>query len=410
MSSHGEHTDFAPIPLKLAEAAQVAVAVPSTKRNLLGLDREGMEEFFVGTLGEQKFRAHQVMKWIHHRYVTDFEQMTDLGKALRAKLHEHAEVVVPNVVFDKPSADGTHKWLLGMGVDGKNAVETVYIPDKGRGTLCVSSQVGCGLNCSFCSTATQGFNRNLTTAEIIGQVWITARHLGNVPAQIRRLTNVVMMGMGEPLLNFDNVVRAMNIMRDDLGYGLASKRVTLSTSGLVPMIDRLSTETDVALAISLHAPNDELRGQLIPLNKKYPVAELMASCVRYLRANKKRDSVTFEYTLMKGVNDQPEHARQLAQLMRKFDNAAQMKNAGKVNLIPFNPFPGTGYERSPEEDIRAFQKLLLDSGVLTMVRRTRGDDIDAACGQLKGQVMDRTRRQAEFKRKLQARGVDDAAA
>ena len=410
MSSHGEQTDFAPIPLKLAEQAQgVAVAVVSTKQNLLGLDREGMEKFFVETLGEQKFRAHQVMKWIHHKYVTDFEQMTDVGKALRAKLQEHAEIVVPNVVFDKPSTDGTHKWLLGMGVDGKNAVETVYIPDKGRGTLCVSSQVGCGLNCSFCSTATQGFNRNLTTAEIIGQVWVTARHLGNVPAQIRRLTNVVMMGMGEPLLNYDNVVRAMNIMRDDYGYGLASKRVTLSTSGLVPMIDRLATETEVALAISLHAPNDELRGQLIPLNKKYPVAELMASCVRYLHANKKRDSVTFEYTLMKGVNDQPEHARQLAQLMRKFDNAAQMKNAGKVNLIPFNPFPGTGYERSPEEDIRAFQKLLLDSGVLTMVRRTRGDDIDAACGQLKGQVMDRTRRQAEFRRKLQQQGMDDAA-
>ena len=410
MSSHAEQDNLSPIPLKLAEAAQVVVAAPSTKQNLLDLDREGMEKFFVETLGEQKFRAHQVMKWIHHRYVTDFEQMTDLGKALRAKLQEHAEVVVPNVVFDKPSADGTHKWLLGMGVDGKNAVETVYIPDKGRGTLCVSSQVGCGLNCTFCSTATQGFNRNLTTAEIIGQVWITARHLGNVPAQIRRLTNVVMMGMGEPLLNFDNVVRAMNIMRDDLGYGLASKRVTLSTSGLVPMIDRLSTETDVALAISLHAPNDDLRGQLIPLNKKYPVAELMASCVRYLRANRKRDSVTFEYTLMKGVNDQPEHARQLAQLMRKFDNAAQLKNAGKVNLIPFNPFPGTGFERSPEEDIRAFQKLLLDSGVLTMVRRTRGDDIDAACGQLKGQVMDRTRRQAEFNRRLQAQGAGDAAA
>ncbi len=408
MSSH----ELPPIELKLAaDAPSAAIGAPvPAKRNLLDLDREGLEKFFVETLGEQKFRAHQVMKWIHHRYVTDFEQMTDLGKALRAKLQKHAEVVVPQIVFDKPSADGTHKWLLGMGVDGRNAVETVYIPDKGRGTLCVSSQVGCGLNCTFCSTATQGFNRNLTTAEIIGQVWITARHLGNVPAQIRRLTNVVMMGMGEPLLNFDNVVRAMNIMRDDLGYGLASKRVTLSTSGLVPMIDRLSTETDVALAISLHAPNDELRGQLIPLNRKYPVAELMASCVRYLRANKKRDSVTFEYTLMKGVNDQPEHARQLAQLMRKFDNAAQLKNAGKVNLIPFNPFPGTGYERSPEEDIRAFQKLLLDSGVLTMVRRTRGDDIDAACGQLKGQVMDRTRRQAEFKRKLQARGLDDEAA
>jgi 23S rRNA (adenine2503-C2)-methyltransferase len=407
MSSH----ELPPIELKLAtDAPSVAVGVPvSAKQNLMDLDREGLEQFFVGTLGEQKFRAHQVMKWIHHRYVTDFSEMTDLGKNLRAKLQEHAEVVVPQVVFDKPSTDGTHKWLLGMGVDGKNAVETVYIPDKNRGTLCVSSQVGCGLNCTFCSTATQGFNRNLTTAEIIGQVWVTARHLGNVPAQNRRLTNVVMMGMGEPLLNFDNVVRAMNIMRDDLGYGLASKRVTLSTSGLVPMIDRLSTETDVSLAVSLHAPNDALREQLVPLNKKYPIVELMASCVRYLRANKKRDSVTFEYTLMKGVNDQPEHARQLAQLMRKFSNAAQLKDAGKVNLIPFNPFPGTRYERAPEEDIRAFQKLLLDAQVLTMVRRTRGDDIDAACGQLKGQVMDRTRRQAEFRRQLQEQGIDDAA-
>ncbi|WP_141452681.1 23S rRNA (adenine(2503)-C(2))-methyltransferase RlmN [Pseudoxanthomonas sp. z9] len=408
MSSH----ELAPIELKLAADAQPAVigaGVPA-KQNLLDLDRDGMEHFFVEQLGEQKFRAHQVMKWIHHRYVTDFEQMTDLGKNLRAKLQEHAEVVVPGVVFDKPSADGTHKWLLGMGVDGKNAVETVYIPDKNRGTLCVSSQVGCGLNCTFCSTATQGFNRNLTTAEIIGQVWITARHLGNVPAQNRRLTNVVMMGMGEPLLNFDNVVRAMNIMRDDLGYGLASKRVTLSTSGLVPMIDRLSTETDVSLAVSLHAPNDALREQLVPLNRKYPIAELMASCARYLRANKKRDSVTFEYTLMKDVNDQPEHARQLAQLMRKFSNATQLKDAGKVNLIPFNPFPGTRYERSGEEEIRAFQKLLLDAHVLTMVRRTRGDDIDAACGQLKGQVMDRTRRQAEFRRQLQEQGIGDAAA
>ncbi|MCR6627865.1 MAG: 23S rRNA (adenine(2503)-C(2))-methyltransferase RlmN [Pseudoxanthomonas sp.] len=407
MSSH----ELPPIELKLAtDAPSAAIGVPvSAKQNLMDLDREGLEQFFVAMLGEQKFRAHQVMKWIHHRYVTDFNEMTDLGKNLRAKLQEHAEVVVPQVVFDKPSTDGTHKWLLGMGVDGKNAVETVYIPDKNRGTLCVSSQVGCGLNCTFCSTATQGFNRNLTTAEIIGQVWVTARHLGNVPAQNRRLTNVVMMGMGEPLLNFDNVVRAMNIMRDDLGYGLASKRVTLSTSGLVPMIDRLSTETDVSLAVSLHAPNDALREQLVPLNRKYPIAELMASCVRYLRANKKRDSVTFEYTLMKGVNDQPEHARQLAQLMRKFSNAAQLKDAGKVNLIPFNPFPGTRYERAPEEDIRAFQKLLLDAQVLTMVRRTRGDDIDAACGQLKGQVMDRTRRQAEFRRQLQEQGIDDAA-
>ncbi|WP_425525492.1 23S rRNA (adenine(2503)-C(2))-methyltransferase RlmN [Xanthomonas hortorum] len=380
------------------------------KQNLLDLDREGLERFFADTLGEARYRAHQVMKWIHHRYVTDFDQMTDLGKALRAKLHQHAEVLVPTVVFDKPSTDGTHKWLLAMGTDGKNAIETVYIPDKGRGTLCVSSQVGCGLNCTFCSTATQGFNRNLTTAEIVGQVWVAARHLGNVPHQQRRLTNVVMMGMGEPLMNFDNVVRAMSVMRDDLCYGLASKRVTLSTSGLVPMIDRLSTESDVSLAVSLHAANDALRESLVPLNKKYPIAELMESCARYLRGNKKRDSVTFEYTLMKGINDQPEHARQLARLMRQFDNAVQSKDAGKVNLIPFNPFPGTRYERSGETEIRAFQKILLDAQVLTMVRRTRGDDIDAACGQLKGQVMDRTRRQADFLRTLEGQADRDAAA
>ncbi|WP_256661896.1 MULTISPECIES: 23S rRNA (adenine(2503)-C(2))-methyltransferase RlmN [Gammaproteobacteria] len=383
---------------------------PARKQNLLDLDRAGLERFFEETLGEKRYRAHQVMKWIHHRYVTEFGQMTDLGKALRAKLERHAEVVVPNVVFDKPSADGTHKWLLAMGADGKNAIETVYIPDKGRGTLCVSSQVGCGLNCTFCSTATQGFNRNLTTAEIIGQVWVAARHLGNVPHQQRRLTNVVMMGMGEPLMNFDNVVRAMSIMRDDLGYGLANKRVTLSTSGLVPMIDRLSAESDVSLAVSLHAPNDELRETLVPLNRKYPIAELMASCVRYLRSSHKRESVTFEYTLMKGINDQPEHARQLARLMRQFENAVQAKDSAKVNLIPFNPFPGTRYERSGEAEIRAFQKILLDAQVLTMVRRTRGDDIDAACGQLKGQVMDRTRRQAEFRRSLEGQASRDAAA
>jgi len=384
------------------------------KQNLLDLDREGLEHFFADVLGEKRYRAHQVMKWIHHRHVTDFNEMTDLGKALRAKLEAHAEVRVPQVQFEKPSTDGTHKWLLGM--DGKNAIEAVFIPDKGRGTLCVSSQVGCALNCQFCSTATQGFNRNLSTAEIIGQVWVAAKHLGNVPHKMRKLTNVVMMGMGEPLMNFDNVVRAMSIMRDDLGYGLANKRVTLSTAGMVPMIDRLGEESDVSLAVSLHAPNDELRTELVPLNKKYPIAELMAACERYV-ARKPRASITFEYTLMKGVNDQPVHARQLARLMRQFDNAVQMKDAGKVNLIPFNPFPGTRFERSPEADIRAFQKSLLDAQVLTMVRRTRGDDIDAACGQLKGQVADRTRRQAEHNKLLQAQadaggvvGGSDAAA
>jgi 23S rRNA (adenine2503-C2)-methyltransferase len=390
------------IPLQVEPASAGPARV-----NLLDLDRAGMERFFAEELREKRFRAHQVMKWIYHQHVTDFAQMTDVGKALRAKLEAKAEIRPPNVLFDKPSADGTHKWLLGM--DAGNAIEAVFIPDKGRGTLCVSSQVGCGLNCQFCSTATQGFNRNLSTAEIIGQVWVASKHLGNKTHLNRKLTNVVMMGMGEPLLNFDNVVRAMSLMRDDLGFGLANKRVTLSTSGLVPMIDRLAVESDVALAVSLHAPNDALRTELIPLNKKYPLAELMDACVRYLRHKKKGDSVTFEYTLMKGVNDSPETARELVRLMKAFSNKMQYADAAKVNLIPFNPFPGTRFERSGEAEIRAFQKILLDGGVLAMVRRTRGDDIDAACGQLKGQVMDRTRRQSEFKRKLEQQGVTDAA-
>ncbi len=381
-------------------------AVPA-KQNLLALDRAGMEAFFVETLGEKRFRAEQVMKWIHHRHATTFDEMTDLGKALRAKLEEKAEIVVPNVLFDKGSEDGTHKWLLGM--DGGNAIETVYIPDKGRGTLCVSSQVGCALNCSFCSTATQGFNRNLSAAEIIGQVWVAARHLGNVPHRQRRVTNVVMMGMGEPLMNFDNVVTAMSVMRDDLGYGLANKRVTLSTAGLVPMIDRLGQESDVSLAVSLHAPFDELRNELVPLNRKYDIATLMDACVRYA-LRKKGESVTFEYTLMRGVNDQPEHARALAGLMRDFDRRVQMKDAAKVNLIPFNPFPGTRYARSGDGEIRAFQKVLNNAGLVAPLRRTRGDDIDAACGQLKGQVLDRTRRQAEHAKRLKAvsGGIDAA--
>ncbi|MDR7135767.1 23S rRNA (adenine2503-C2)-methyltransferase [Lysobacter niastensis] len=392
---------------RVASAVAGKSAAGSEKMNLFDLDRASLERFFEETLGEKKFRAHQVMKWIHHRYVTDFSEMTDLGKALRAKLEQHAEVRVPQVIFDKASTDGTHKWLLGM--DPKNAIEAVFIPDKGRGTLCVSSQVGCALNCQFCSTATQGFNRNLSTAEIIGQVWVAARHLGNVPHQQRKLTNVVMMGMGEPLANFDNVVRAMSIMRDDLGYGLANKRVTLSTAGMVPMIDRLGEESDVSLAVSLHAPNDELRSELVPLNKKYPIEQLMDACVRYA-LRKRGTSVTFEYTLMKGVNDQPQHARQLVRLLRQFDNAVQMKDAAKVNLIPFNPFPGTRFERPDDAAIRSFQKLLNEAGLIAPVRRTRGDDIDAACGQLKGQVMDRTRRQAEFRKRLAAQGVDDAAA
>ena len=369
---------------------------PLTRTNLFGLDRHALREWFAQA-GEKPYRADQVMKWMYHRHVTEFTQMTDIGKTLCAKLQGLAEVVPPNVLFEKQSTDGTHKWLLGM--DAGNAIEAVFIPESSRGTLCVSSQVGCGLNCQFCSTATQGFNRNLSTAEIIGQVWVAAKHLGNVPHHQRKLTNVVMMGMGEPLLNFDNVVRAMSIMRDDLGFGLANKRVTLSTAGLVPMIDRLSEESDVSLAVSLHAPNDELRTQLVPLNKKYPIAQLMDACVRYTQ-RRPRTTVTFEYTMMKGVNDTPELARQLVRLVRKVPS--------KINLIPFNPFPGTRFERSDESVIRQFQSILIDAGVLTMVRRTRGDDIDAACGQLKGQVMDRTRRQAEFRKKIEE-GVSNAA-
>lgn len=365
------------------------------KPNLFDYDRQGLRDLFA-SLGEKPYRADQVMKWMYHRHVTDFADMTDVGKALREKLSAAVDITPPKTLFEKQSADGTHKWLLGM--DGSNAIEAVFIPESSRGTLCVSSQVGCGLNCQFCSTATQGFNRNLSTAEIVGQVWVAAKHLGNVPHHQRKLTNVVMMGMGEPLLNFDNVVRAMSVMRDDLGFGLANKRVTLSTAGLVPMIDKLSESSDVSLAVSLHAPNDELRTELVPLNKKYPIAELIASCQRYA-ARRPRTTITFEYTMLKDVNDRPEHARQLIKLMRKVPS--------KVNLIPFNPFTGTRFTRSDEPVIRDFQKILLDAGVLTMVRRTRGDDIDAACGQLKGQVLDRTRRQAEFRRKLE--GQADAA-
>jgi 23S rRNA (adenine2503-C2)-methyltransferase len=370
--------------------------VTGTRHNLLDFDRKGLRDLFA-QIGEKPYRADQVMKWVYHRHVTDFGQMTDVGKALQAKLADAFDIAPPNTLFEKQATDGTHKWLLGM--DGGNAIEAVFIPETSRGTLCVSSQVGCGLNCSFCSTGTQGFNRNLSAAEIIGQVWVAAKHLGNVPHHQRKLTHVVMMGMGEPLLNFDNVVTAMSVMRDDLGFGLANKRVTLSTAGLVPMIDRLSECSDVSLAVSLHAPEDALRSELVPLNRKYPIDVLLDACARYA-ARRPRTTITFEYTMLKGVNDHPAHARQLVKLMRRLPS--------KVNLIPFNAFHGTRYERSDEDTIRAFQKILLDANVLTMVRRTRGDDIDAACGQLKGQVVDRTRRQAEFRRKLEG-NVADAA-
>ena len=356
----------------------------AARTNLLDLDRTGLEHFFADELGEKRFRAHQVMKWIYHRHVTEFAEMTDLGKALRAKLEDKAVILPPAVQFEKPALDGTHKWLLGAQAAG--AIESVFIPDKGRGTLCVSSQVGCGLNCQFCSTATQGFNRNLSTAEIIGQVWVAANRIGSVHRDNRlserRITNVVMMGMGEPLLNFDAVTDAMDLMRDDFGFGLANRRVTLSTAGLVPGIDALSTRCDVSLAVSLHAPTDELRDRLVPINRKHPLATLMAACVRYIE-RAPRDFVTFEYVMLDGVNDQPAHARALIDLVRDVPC--------KLNLIPFNPFPASGFATSPRERIRGFAHALQDAGLVATVRKTRGDDIDAACGQLAGDVKDRTR-------------------
>ncbi|MCD6060412.1 MAG: rlmN [Moraxellaceae bacterium] len=359
------------------------------KTNLLGLTRSQMEEFFVA-IGEKKFRAQQVMKWIHQLGVDDFEQMTNVSKVLRQKLVEVAEIRAPEVVHREFSADGTRKWVLRVG--DNSMVETVLIPDGDRKTLCVSSQVGCSLDCSFCSTGKQGFQRDLTAAEIIGQVWVANRsYFENEPLMENReraITNVVMMGMGEPLLNFDNVVPAMHIMLDDFAYGLSKRRVTLSTSGVVPMLDRLHGEIDVALAVSLHAPNDELRDELVPINRKYPLKELLAACRRYLGRFQGdeggRRRITMEYVMLAGVNDTAAHARELARLLKD--------TPSKINLIPFNPFPHAPYARSKREDILAFQKIVVDAGYICTIRSTRGDDIDAACGQLVGQVQDRTRR------------------
>ena len=349
--------------------------------NLLGLDRAGMRAFF-SRLGEKPFHAEQVMKWIYHHRITDFGEMTDLGRGLREKLMSAAEVAPPTTLLDRQSMDGTRKWLLGT--DSRNAIETVYIPEPTRGTLCVSSQVGCGLNCRFCSTATQGFNRNLDASEIIGQVWVAARALGNVPHQQRRITNVVMMGMGEPLQNYGALLPALRLMLDDDAYGLSRRRVTVSTSGVVPMIDRLAGDCPVALAVSLHAPDDALRDQLVPLNRKYPLAELLSACERYLR-HAPRDFLTIEYCLLDGVNDGPRHARALLELMRG-------RFPWKCNLIPFNPFPGSALRRTSARRVADFAAILTEAGIVATVRKTRGDDIDAACGQLAGEVQDRTTR------------------
>ena len=350
------------------------------KTNLLNLDRLAMQEFFVG-VGEKPFRATQVIQWIHQYGVDDFGAMTNLGKELRARLRDMAEIRAPEIIQDQTAADGTRKWLLRL--NDANAIETVFIPEEDRGTLCVSSQVGCTLNCSFCSTGHQGFNRSLTVAEIIAQLLVANRALGRDPKGDRIITNVVLMGMGEPLLNFDNVLPAMRLMLDDYAYGLSRRRVTLSTAGVVPMLERLREECPVSLAVSLHAPNDALRDQLVPLNRKYPIRELLEACRRYC-ADSPRSRVTFEYVMLDGVNDSVAHAHELVELLQTVPS--------KVNLIPFNPFPQTQYRRSSKEVIDRFREVLIAAGLTTITRKTRGDDIDAACGQLAGRVQDRTRR------------------
>lgn len=365
------------------------VTTQTPRVNLLGLDRPALEAFCV-SLGEKPYRASQILKWIHFQGVQDIQAMSNLSKSLREKIALQAEICPPTVAYENTSADATHKWVLRLS-DG-NCIETVFIPEKTRGTLCVSSQVGCTLNCDFCSTGKQGFSRNLTADEIIGQVWVAARGLSKTQGlHDHAITNVVMMGMGEPLLNFANVVSAMNIMLDDFGYGLSKRRVTLSTAGVVPAMYELQKRSDVALAVSLHAPNDELRNKLVPLNKKYPLKELMAACKTYFQ-NEKRRYVTMEYVMLAGVNDTPEHAQQLIRLLKGI--------RAKVNLIPFNPFPHTIYQRSDLPTIDRFRTLLMQAGINTITRKTRGDAIDAACGQLVGQVKDRTRRSERYQKNL----------
>ncbi len=354
--------------------------------NLLDYTQSQLAELFVAQ-GEKPFRAKQLMRWIHHYGVRDIEQMTDIAKALRAKLAELSCIQPPSIQTELLSDDGTRKWLIAAG-DG-NAVETVFIPEQDRGTLCVSSQVGCALACTFCSTGRQGFNRNLSVAEIIGQLWVANASLRAAPdyellsRDDRIISNVVMMGMGEPLANYDNVVSAMQIMLDDSAYGLSRRRVTLSTSGLVPAMDKLKHDCPVALAVSLHAPNDALRDEIVPINQKYPLAELMAACQRYLEFAP-RDFITFEYVMLHEVNDSVEHAQQLLDLVRDVPC--------KFNLIPFNPFPNSGYRTSSADNIRRFREILQQQGYVVTTRKTRGDDIDAACGQLAGQVQDKTKR------------------
>ncbi len=355
--------------------------------NLLGMTRQHLESFFVG-INEKPFRAKQIMQWIHHRGITDFNEMSDMSLKLRKTLSQIAEIRLPMMVDERKSADGTRKWLIETSDGG--VVESVLIPSGNRATLCVSSQVGCSLDCSFCSTGKQGFQTDLSSAEIVGQLWLANKSFDVFQSgKGRMVTNVVLMGMGEPLLNFDNVVSAMNLMMDDLGYGISKRRVTLSTAGVVPQLDRLSRESDVSLAISLHAPNDHLRSQLVPINRKYPIAELLSSARRYLSSlNDINRRVTIEYILIAGVNDQLEHAIELSKLLKSFPC--------KINLIPFNPFPGSIYSRPSKRAISRFWKTLVDAGLIVTIRATRGDDIDAACGQLVGRVIDRTQRSTRY--------------
>jgi len=363
--------------------------------NLLDFDLEGLAAYCAG-LGEKRFRAVQLFRWIHQKGATDFAQMTDLAKSLRDKLGGVATMQPLSLLSEQASADGTIKWLFDVG--GGNAVETVFIPEDDRGTLCVSSQAGCAVGCRFCSTGHQGFSRNLSTGEILAQLWFAEHHLRQrlqlAPGE-RAITNVVMMGMGEPLQNYSALVPALKVMLDDHGYGLSRRRVTVSTSGVVPMIERLMADCPVALAVSLHAPTDGLRDQLVPLNRKYPLAELLAACQAYL-SRAPRDFVTFEYCMLDGVNDGPEQARELIALVN--GRAGAPRVSCKLNLIPFNPFPASGLKRSPRERVLAFAKLLQDAGIVTTVRKTRGDDIDAACGQLAGEVQDRTNAQTRMTR------------
>jgi len=367
---------------------QIEITMAKTSEpNLLGLDRSGLETFF-DSIGEKKFRATQVMKWIHQLGVVDFQEMNNLSKDLRDRLSEVSSIQNLHVSEDLLSKDGTRKWLLQLP-DG-NHIEAVFIPEDDRGTLCVSSQVGCALDCSFCSTGRQGFNRNLTTAEIISQVWLAAHLLEEEKRPGRKITNVVMMGMGEPLLNFDNVVSAMRIMMDDFAYGLSKRRVTVSTAGVVPAMDRLGDVLDMRLAVSLHATNDELRNELVPVNKKYPLKELMAACRRFMDKQNSRSRITFEYVLLDGVNDKPEHARELIKLLKGIPTL--------MNLIPFNPFEGSGYKTSSKQAVARFSEILHHAGMTTVVRKTRGEDIDAACGQLAGKIEDKSRRHRRFEK------------